>query len=993
MITPRVTRLLRAADLRAFQDTIISLIPRGIAARETALLVPTRSAAEELRRTIEDATLRRSAAEAVVLPDLLTRADWYVRLHERLIGAPPLLAGFEREVLLRLGAEDAACAGAEAPFRLRPGLLVAILDFYDDLRRRGHSIDDFDRHVTGALEAGRDTDRGAERMLRQTQFLVSAFAAFERRVTDSGGIDEHGLRAWLIGADVATPYRHMVIAVADQSADSLGLWPADFDVLSRIPGIERLDVVATERLLATGWYERLHDLLPGFEEERLSAASQAPALMTPFSEPGEESAPHFTCRDREEELVEALRWIKQRGRTAAPVSPPLERTAIVFQRPLPYLYLARQVFASANVPYQASDALPLAAEPFVAALDLLLVAVAEDATRSALTGLLSSPHWQFTDPADPSRAIGRSQTSALDRVLRDAKFLGGWDRLRDVAPTLDADLASGRREALLRSQAAPALAAVVTIAPEVEAWRDAPTASEQIRRLMAFVARHERLPRPGDAGTERHMRARAAVLGALAGLRDAHSRYDDRPLPVAELVATLRRWIEGQTFAPRTGERGVLLVDVHGAAFARVDSVRLVGLVETDWPQRSAGNIFYPATLLRDLGWPSDADRLTAGRARFQDLLLLASHDVAVSTFTLEEDALVPPSPFLEDLASSDLTVVRDAEPAFARIFTHEALSIEPVASGAVEGVAADWLHLRAVRSPAGDGRYHGTTRQRPADVYAVSRVERYLECPFKYFASYVLQLDEEREDESGLTPQERGQLLHGVFEEFFHAWGSRGCGAVTTPNLDEALVLFAEVAEARLQSLPEADRALERTYLLGSAASPGLAERALAFEIEQGTAVVERLLEYAFEGSFQFAAADGPREVRVRGKADRIDILADDTLRIVDYKLGRAPKPARALQLPVYGVCVQQHLEQQRAKRLTLSRAGYVAFKEKNAFVDLGGKSGNVEAALRDGQQRFLDAVDRIESGAFPPSPDEPWTCNRCGFPHVCRKDYVGDE
>ena len=44
----------------------------------------------------------------------------------------------------------------------------------------------------------------------------------------------------------------------------------------------------------------------------------------------------------------------------------------------------------------------------------------------------------------------------------------------------------------------------------------------------------------------------------------------------------------------------------------------------------------------------------------------------------------------------------------------------------------------------------------------------------------------------------------------------------------------------------------------------------------------------------------EGPVRLRLRGKADRIDLLDDGTLRIVDYKLGRAPKPGRALQLPV---------------------------------------------------------------------------------------------
>jgi ATP-dependent helicase/nuclease subunit B len=274
-----------------------------------------------------------------------------------------------------------------------------------------------------------------------------------------------------------------------------------------------------------------------------------------------------------------------------------------------------------------------------------------------------------------------------------------------------------------------------------------------------------------------------------------------------------------------------------------------------------------------------------------------------------------------------------------------------------------------------------------------VSSIERYLECPFKYFAQHVLKLDEERPDESGLTPQERGQFLHRVFEEFFERWQAAGRHAITAANLEDALRLFQEVAEAALATLAEGDRALERTFLLGSAAAPGLAERAFAFEIDHDVEVLERLLEHALEGSFTFAGPDGARDVNLRAKADRIDLLADGTLRIVDYKLGKAPKPARALQLPVYGACAEQQLEGRLGRSWKVARAGYVAFREKNAFVSLGGPSNNVARALAEGQARLLAAVGAIEAGRFPVQPDEPFLCTRCGFAMVCRKDYVGDE
>jgi CRISPR/Cas system-associated exonuclease Cas4 (RecB family) len=1008
LITPRITRLIRASDLRSFQAALVDLIPHGWDARATAVIVSTRSGAEELRRTIEDRRLPSSGGATVLFPDLVTRGELYGRLHEHLRGAPAMLSEFEREVLLRLAADDAREQGVPPPFRLRPGLVAAILAFYDELRRRGRTVDSLDRTIGDKLAAGRDSDRGAERLFRQTQFLAATFAAFERRVADTGRIDEHALRALLMSpVDAArgglepvegassppARYRHVIITIADQAAGPRGLWPADFDLLTRLPGLERIDVVATERLLAAGWHERLHDALPEIAEERLTAESAPPSLLAPPVDLGSEPAHVFVARDREEELTGAARWIKRRSREAGAGHPPrLERTGIVFQRPLPYLYLGRQVLGSANIRYQASDALPLAAEPFAAALDQVFAVAAEDASRAAIIALLISPHWTFPDPAEPETAPPRSSITALDRLLQEVRFLGGWEQLAALDAGAGARVAASSRQAALWRRAASALRTVLALRPFFDRVANAAGAAAQIAAVLEFVAACERQPPAEDVAGERHRRARAAIVGALIALRDAHAQFDDRPLPPAELWAALRRWIEGQTFSPRTGSGGVRLLDAAAAPYAQLDAMRLVGLVELDWPERSSPSIFYPATLLRELGWPTDAERLAAARALFDDLMRLPAEQISASTFTLEDDAIVPPSPFIDNVTRAGLDVQRPDTPPFVRIFEHDALSLPPLTLAAAAHAAPEWLARRVSRTSAADARYHGDVGARAAGTYAVSHVERYLECPFKYFSAQVLRLEEEREDESGLTPLERGQLLHGVFEAFYRAWHARGRSGVGTGDLEEALALFEDVAEEQLQALPEGDRALERTYLLGSAASPGLAERAFAVEIEQGIAVVERLLEYQFEGPFDFEGPDERRSVRVRGKVDRIDVLADGTLRVIDYKLGRAPKTARALQLPIYGICAQQDLEKQRGQAWPLARAGYVAFKEKNAFVELG-RSGNVEAALRDGQVRFLDAVARIEEGHYPPDPDEPWTCTRCGFPHVCRKDYVGDE
>jgi ATP-dependent helicase/nuclease subunit B len=309
-----------------------------------------------------------------------------------------------------------------------------------------------------------------------------------------------------------------------------------------------------------------------------------------------------------------------------------------------------------------------------------------------------------------------------------------------------------------------------------------------------------------------------------------------------------------------------------------------------------------------------------------------------------------------------------------------------------VTGSAAEWLLLRQSAAAAEDGRFRGAAGPQTGGTFAVSHLERYLECPFKYFAAHVLRLEDEREEETGMTAIERGQFLHDLLMEFFKRWQAAGHGAVTAENATEALGEFRALAEERLAKLSPLDRALEEGRVLGSAAAAGLAERLFAFEVEREVAVVERLLEHRLEGEYTFTAGERRRQIRIRAQADRIDMLADGTLRIIDYKLNRAPKMSRALQLPIYGVCAAQHLEGHAGRSWRVGEAGYVAFGEREVFRPLAG-GGDIAGALAQGQQRLLDAVDGIERGEFPARPDEPYLCTYCAYAGVCRKDYVGDE
>ena len=132
-------------------------------------------------------------------------------------------------------------------------------------------------------------------------------------------------------------------------------------------------------------------------------------------------------------------------------------------------------------------------------------------------------------------------------------------------------------------------------------------------------------------------------------------------------------------------------------------------------------------------------------------------------------------------------------------------------------------------------------------------------------------------------------------------------------------------------------------------------------------------------------------RQVRLRGKADRLDLLADGRFRLIDYKTGKAPDAARSVQLPVYALCAQQLLQRTRGQRWEVGEASYLAFGEQKPLRVVIDDGPGAAEKLSAGAARLVAAIDGIERGDFPPRPAGTWLCSSCSYAGVCRKDYVG--
>ncbi len=289
---------------------------------------------------------------------------------------------------------------------------------------------------------------------------------------------------------------------------------------------------------------------------------------------------------------------------------------------------------------------------------------------------------------------------------------------------------------------------------------------------------------------------------------------------------------------------------------------------------------------------------------------------------------------------------------AAVRLFVHEALTSDPVAPPAVAWRGRRWLALRMERSEAAAARFHGAAASYRPAAYSVSSLERYLQCPFRFFAERVLKLEEDPEDEATLNPKELGIFVHEVFQKFFEEWNRRGHRGITPENLPAGARRFSARSSSRYsRTLPEDEAAVQRTRLLGSAVDEGLAEAVFQAEAEWETPVVERLLEHSLEGEFDIQDEDGDaahcaaRKSRSHRPSRRQDVP--------HHRLQAQPRArseAGAAAADLHGLHRAASAPDARREEWEPGQAGYIAFGQERQFVPMLARGKSKDATLVDG-------------------------------------------
>ena len=321
--------------------------------------------------------------------------------------------------------------------------------------------------------------------------------------------------------------------------------------------------------------------------------------------------------------------------------------------------------------------------------------------------------------------------------------------------------------------------------------------------------------------------------------REAGTRLDPR-----ELHAVLRDAMDRISVRPPWG--GHPRVAIYGlleARMARADLVVCGGLTEGVWPASPAPDPLLPPAMLRALGVPGADFRI--GLAAHDLAAALGAPEVVLSWARRDEGGPVIPSRFvlrIKAMLGEQVTNHIEAETQrLARLIDHAPL---------------------APRYPR--PRPMPSAEQRLVDVSATG-LDRLRSDPYAFYAASILRLNLLDPLDAEPSAAWRGTAVHKILDRWHKAGGEPG---TLRP------IAVATLEEMNAHPLM---RGLWRPRLLA----------ALEWIDREGTdlaALGRTVAGSEVDGSMQV------KGVRLKGRADRIDRMADGTLAIADYKTGTVP-------------------------------------------------------------------------------------------------------
>jgi probable DNA repair protein len=611
---------------------------------------------------------------------------------------------------------------------------------------------------------------------------------------------------------------------------------------------------------------------------------------------------------------------------------------------------------SSSLPWEFSLGQPLAQIPVIRAALLLLHWIAaplpeEHASWLMLSGFVADTVTNYRALAEHDTRLRRFGLLSTERSLQSYRdSLARVPLLRDLHFHLTALWRTGEKSKISSSIRFPAV------------W------TGLIPQFLDRVGWPGH--RPADSIQFQALQRWQRLLDDLSLLDFDLTRYSWK-----DFLDLLNRQASDTVFSPESHDAPIQVMGPFESSGQQFDAVWFIGADDSAWPQRGRLHPLLPPGIQRQFAMPHATPEDDWNLAHIATTRLLTSAPLTVFSSALrEKDAELRPSPLIASLFPPG------AEPQSAAA----SASVIPLAPPILEQIADDSGVLPWPQHENAGGS--GVLKSQAA-------------CPFQAFASKRLRALPLDENEWGISPSEKGTLLHEVMQRLFSSTEpvpirSRDdiVTAIATNQLEAILathidaVLAAHFSSGASEPWQQACVAAEKRRLL-TRIGAWLEKEAgrQPFTVEH----CEQRLEDVHIG-----------ELKLNLRADRIDLLPDNTRLLLDYKTGlvapagwEGDRPADP-QLPLYAA--YGNVENVSGILFARIRAGKIEFegRVRDAHAQLSPDIGAKKAlfttpysdSMRDDWARALEALAREFLQGDAAVAPQPHACDFCRLHSLCR-------
>lgn len=928
----------------------------------------------------------------------------------------PVLAAAVRRVLTDAPGMFAVVAGHDATH-------AAIIATYAELSRAGDAAHE-------AIAAA--STRGAEvvRVVRAVGELLSGFydedtlaaAATARIASDPAAVAALGTVVWHLpgrATPAMTALIAAVLAAAPQAAAVVAL-----------TGNDGADAAVRRTCAAAG----------------VDVPEVSPPIVVVHADR------IISVTDADEEVRAVVREVLAQAEAGTA----LDRIAIAYPRRDPYARTLVEQLSAAGIPFTGPASTRVAdSAPGRALLAVLSLPEQGWHRRDVIALAQGAPIW---DPAANTRAHS-SGWDNVSRQAGVVAGLDDWrtklpgyrkSRVADLAEAEASDdpRREGRRFGIGRD--IEAIDGVLAFVDDLAAGLDAiDAASGWTARVAATQTLLTTLVGPEhrhSSWPEAEIHAAQKIDAALTRLA-ALDAIEPEPSAAAFRLALTSELQERSRRHGRFGT-GVLITPLAAAVGLDLDAIFVLGVVEGDCPwfrgedsllpdvdrERAAGELTTRADLLADqhraflaavaagfvhrtLVVPRGDLRSRRSRLPSRWALDTASHHAGRPVFSrdfarLEGGVLTVVPSYAAGLAAATThgTVgERDTAALAVHVAARADVATHPLATGDLgRGIAC----VRARSGPEfteWDGNLAGQPVPSPTAgmVLSASRLETWAKCPLKYFFAHVLHVNERDDPDriDDIRADHKGTMIHTILERFVAEAIARPGGppAPDEPWTDADRARMAEIAqevfaETEAKGVTGRPLAWHRTRLDVLADLDRFITEDDGYRAREGMTPAAVEMAFGLDGNepLSIVLPDG-RELRFRGKIDRVDRAPDGRVSVLDYKSSKHDSyqgidtdpvlEGTTLQLGIYALAALQHGHGVRVL------AQFWLATSRGEFA-MPGYDWDEERS-----ERFLSVVgtmvDGIDTGVFPANPGEYeafWgkhkNCTWCEYDRVCPRD-----